>query len=427
MGLGVSSGWDFDFPDIINSGEVELANADGRSKPLSRDLQFGKSDPCPSVSAVSGKLVYVVAGEVSGDTHGAELMAALADSADGFSFRGLGGPEMARLSGDGVEDWVDEAAVVGVWEVLRRYGWFKERFEAVVRDLVATKPDLLLLIDYPGFNLRLARRVREEMPSVKIVHYVAPQVWAWNRKRIPQIAATHDLMICLFPFEVPLFEEAGLRSRCVGHPLVDELEEKRTGEGREENLVGLFPGSRTKEVSRLFPVMLASVSRLRKDHPEIRFVAAAASSRVARFMEELLAQSDLPDGTVGIQVGRSQELMQHSTCGVVASGTATLEAAYYGMPYCLVYRVAWPTYLMARQLVQLPHIGLINILAGREVVPELIQGEANSYEVALWLGGALGDREKRWSLSEELLSVASKLGEPGVHRRAALEIEQLFS
>lgn len=379
------------------------------------------------MTAVTGKSVYVVAGEVSGDIHGAELMAALSDVLGGVSFRGLGGPEMARLSGGSVGDWVDEAAVVGVWEVLRRYSWFKERFEEVVADLASSKPDVLLLVDYPGFNLRLARRVRDEMPGVKIVHYVAPQVWAWNRKRIPRIARTHDLMLCLFPFEVPLFEEAGLRSRCVGHPLVDELEERRIEVVRKRDLVGLFPGSREKEVSRLFPVMLVAVARLRERFPGVRFVAAAASGRVARMMEDFLAESDLPAGTVEVQHGRSQELMQEAGCGVVASGTATLEAAYYGMPYCLVYRVAWPTYLVARQLVRLPHIGLINILAGREVVPEFIQGEANAYEVANWLGRSLNDDVGREALSRDLLEVASSLGEPGVHRRAAREIELLFS
>ncbi len=379
------------------------------------------------MAAVSGKLVYVVAGELSGDIHGSELMSALADLLGGVSFRGLGGPEMARLSGGSVVDWVDEAAVVGVWEVLRRYPWFKERFEEVVADLASSKPDVLLLIDYPGFNLRLARRVRDEMPEVKIVHYVAPQVWAWNRKRIPRIARTHDLMLCLFPFEVPLFEEAGLRSRCVGHPLVDELEERRIEGERKKHLVGLFPGSRAKEVSRLFPVMLTAVARLLEGYPRVRFVAAAASGRVARMMEDLLAEADLPAGTVEVQYGGSQELMQEAGCGVVASGTATLEAAYYGMPYCLVYRVAWPTYLVARQLVRLPHIGLINILAGREVVPEFIQGEANAYEVANWLGRSLNDEDGRETLSRDLLEVASTLGGPGVHRRAAHEIELLLS
>ncbi len=373
------------------------------------------------------KSVYVVAGEVSGDTHGAELMEALQETLKEVDFRGLGGPEMAGISGGGIVNWVDDAAVVGVWEVLRRYGWFKERFNKVLAELLEWKPDVLLLIDYPGFNLRLARQVHEHLPETRIVHYVAPQVWAWNRKRIPQIAKTHDLMLCLFPFEVPLFEEAGLRSRCPGHPLVDELEERRVEVNRGSMMVGLFPGSRTKEVSRLFPMMLESAARLLDQRPEVRFVAAAASDKVARVMASALEESDLPAGVVEIQTGRSQLLMQSVTCGVVASGTATLEAAYYGMPYCLVYRVAWPTYLMAKQLIKLPYIGLINILAGRKLVPEFIQSEANAYEVASWLGEYLGDDDRREKLSHELLEAASRLGDPGVHGRAAREISDLFT
>ena len=373
------------------------------------------------------KSVYVVAGEVSGDTHGAELMEALQETLKEVDFRGLGGPEMAGISDGGIVNWVDDAAVVGVWEVLRRYGWFKERFNKVLAELLEWKPDVLLLIDYPGFNLRLARQVHEHLPETRIVHYVAPQVWAWNRKRIPQIAKTHDLMLCLFPFEVPLFEEAGLRSRCPGHPLVDELEERRVEVNRGSMMVGLFPGSRTKEVSRLFPMMLESAARLLDQRPEVRFVAAAASDKVARVMASALEESDLPAGVVEIQTGRSQLLMQSVTCGVVASGTATLEAAYYGMPYCLVYRVAWPTYLMAKQLIKLPYIGLINILAGRKLVPEFIQSEANAYEVASWLGEYLGDDDRREKLSHELLEAASRLGDPGVHGRAAREISDLFT
>ena len=376
---------------------------------------------------MTSRTVYVVAGEVSGDTHGSELMDALGKQAGGFSFRGLGGPEMSRLSEGLVRDWVEDAAVVGVWEVLRRYGWFKKRFEETLSEILELRPAVLLLIDYPGFNLRLAKQIHEKLPATKIVHYVAPQVWAWNQKRIPQIATTHDLMICLFPFEVPLFEEAGLRSRCLGHPLVDELEEKRIKVGRRENLIGLFPGSRIKEVCRLFPMMLESASRLLKENPEIRFVAAAASEKVARVMGNFLEASGLPDDLVEVQTGESQYLMQTVTCGVVASGTATLEAAYYGMPYCLVYRVAWPTFLMAKQLVKLKFIGLINILAGRELVREFIQTEANAYEVALWLGQALANEGERAKLSGELLEAASRLGEPGVHERAAHEIALLFT
>lgn len=378
------------------------------------------------MTTAMSKSVYVVAGEVSGDTHGAELMEALRDDLGEVEFHGLGGPEMVRISEGNVEDWVDDAAVMGFYEVIRRYGWFKERFDRALGHLMKLKPDILLLIDYPGFNLRLAKQVHEHLPETKIVQYVAPQVWAWNRKRIPRIAETHDLMLCLFPFEVPLFEEAGLRSRCVGHPLVDELEEKRIQVQRDQKTVGLFPGSRTREVTRLFPLMLESARRLLVDRPDLRFVAAAAGEKVAGVMEAELAESGLPEGCLEIRTGESQAIMQSVTCGVVASGTATLEAAYYGMPYCLVYQVAWPTYVLARHLIKTPYIGLINILAGRLMVPEFIQGDANAYEVSLWLGHALANQDEREALSAELLEAASRLGVTGVHARAAHEISLLF-
>jgi len=364
--------------------------------------------------------IYVVAGEVSGDTHGAELMNAL----EGVEFRGLGGPAMHKVGGDEVKNWVDEAAVVGVWEVLRRYGWFKERFTETLAEVVAWQPDILLLIDYPGFNLRLAKQVKLQCPNTKIVHYVAPQVWAWNQKRIPQIVKSHDLMLCLFPFEVPVFEKAGLRSYCAGHPLVDELEEKRIDVVRDDSKVGLFPGSRMKEVTRLFPLMLEVVGQIRSEKPHLNFITAAASAKVQAYMLAELEAHKMAD-VVEVYLGESQYLMQEAGLGMVASGTATLEAAYYGMPYCLVYKVAWPTYLMARQLIQLPHIGLINILAGEEIVPEFVQGEANAYEVGIWMREMLDDPQKRGEQSEKLLAAASSLGDIQVHERAAAEMMKL--
>jgi len=373
------------------------------------------------------KKIYVVAGEVSGDTHGAELMAALG-APEEVEFRGLGGPAMGKITsshGGEIHDWVDDAAVVGLWEVLRRYSWFKEKLTRTVTEIEDWQPDVLLLIDYPGFNLRLATQIKKSCPETKIVHYVAPQVWAWNQKRIPRIAETHDLMLCLFPFEVELFEKAGLHTVCAGHPLVDELEERRLECERNDQLLGLFPGSRTKEVNRLFPLMLQVVLMVRDRHPEMKFVTAAASEKVATLMRQARTEAGL-DEVVEIRTGESQELMQEVGLGMVASGTATLEAAYYGMPYCLVYQVAWPTYLMARQLIKIEHIGLINILAGEGLVPEFIQGEANAYEVSRWLHEMIVHPKKRNTLSKKLLATAATLGEPGVHGRAAREILKLL-
>ncbi|MDC1207076.1 hypothetical protein N8Z81_05835 [Akkermansiaceae bacterium] len=273
------------------------------------------------------RTVYVVAGEVSGDTHGAELMDALQEQLGEVEYRGLGGPIMGKIEGAEIIDWVDDAAVMGYIEVLKRYSWFKERLKKSVAEVIEWQPDVLLLVDYPGFNLRLAKRVREKCPDMKIVHYVAPQVWAWNQRRIPQIVASHDLMLCLFPFEVPVFEKAGLKAVCAGHPLIDELEEKRIEVERDPSLVGLFPGSRLREVTRLFPLMLEVAGDLHAKGYPVTFASAAASEKVEKVMRAELEKSGLPQGVVKIQLGGSQDLMQRVGSGTVASGTANATRA----------------------------------------------------------------------------------------------------
>ncbi|MGE9268503.1 MAG: lipid-A-disaccharide synthase [Verrucomicrobiales bacterium] len=370
--------------------------------------------------------VYVVAGEMSGDIHGVELMRALRGLWSEVEFRGWGGSAMAAEAGEGkVRDWTDEAVVVGVWEVLKNYGYFREKFWQTVAEIEEWQPEVLLLIDYPGFNLRLAKELKKRKLAVKVVHYVAPQVWAWNKGRVPKVAASHDLLLCLFPFEREIFEEAGLRTVCVGHPLVDELEEKRISVDREDGLVALLPGSRRREVARLFPLMVESALRLRYQVPGVRFEAAAATPALAEMMREMRAEAGLREEELRITQGGSHALMQRASCGVVASGTATLEAGYYGLPYCLVYAVAWGTYLIARQVVEIERIGLINILAQREVVKELVQGEANAYELTLQLRGLLESPQERARLSRELIEVGQLLGGPGVHERGAEAIVEL--
>lgn len=370
--------------------------------------------------------LYVIAGELSGDAHGAGMLRALRELHPDLRIHGAGGPEMRSAAGDGIRDWVEDAAVMGLWEVLKRYGWFKERFAEMLAEVRALKPKLLVLIDYPGFNLRFAEAVRNELPDTKIIYYISPQVWAWNKGRLPKMARILDEMLCLFPFEKPIFEGAGLPTTFVGHPLVDELEEERHGEPREDDLVALLPGSREREVARLFPMMLESARRLHLKRPATRFEACGASAKLAARMRELTAAAKL-DEVVTVRDGGAHDLMQRAACGVVASGTATLEAAYFGLPYCLVYKVAWPTYLAARMLVKIEHIGLINILAGGRVVEEFIQSEADPLHVEQSLSRFLEDDAHREETRRQLLATAAKLGGPGAHLRAATAISKWAS
>ncbi|MEM7603124.1 MAG: lipid-A-disaccharide synthase, partial [Verrucomicrobiota bacterium] len=292
------------------------------------------------------KSLVVIAGEISGDTHGAELLQALPKFAE-WSISGLGGPKMEALSGK-VENWLEEAAVLGLVEVLKKYGYFRQKMEETVRHIHEIKPDGVLLIDYPGFNLRLARRLRDEGYEGKILYYISPQVWAWKKGRIKVMAELLDLMICIFPFEKQLYEKSGLKTEFSGHPLIDEMDEvKDETIIRDPNLVAMLPGSREREIAKLFPPMLEAASSMLKTNTELRFATTGATKALTDLLREMVASKGLAD-VFSVGESTSHQIMQQAGVGVVASGTATLEAACLGLPYCLTYKVAWMTAKVAR-------------------------------------------------------------------------------
>jgi lipid-A-disaccharide synthase len=352
------------------------------------------------------KRVYVVAGEISGDAHGAGLLRSLKEIVTDVKIQGVGGPEMREVAGAGLRDWVEDAAVMGIWEVLKRYGWFKERFAEMLAELKTFQPDVLLLIDYPGFNLRFADAVKRECPKTRIIYYISPKVWAWNKRRIPVMAKLLDEVLCLFPFEPPIFHQAGLKAAFVGNPLVDEL------------LVGLFPGSREREIARLFPMMIKTAQRLKSWRSDLKFEVPAASAKLATQIHALLLEAGV-EGLIEVTSGGSHSLMQRACCAVIASGTATLEATYYGLPYCLVYRLAPLSYMAARIVVKIEYVGLANILAGEGVVDELIQHKAEPVAVSAVLQEFLASPDKRAALRQRFAEISSKLGGRGAHERAA--------
>lgn len=362
--------------------------------------------------------LYLIAGEASGDARGAELMRALRERDAALEFFGAGGREMRALGGDHFTDWADEA-VVGLWDVLKKYGYFRAQFHRMLADIARVQPHALVLIDYPGFNLRLAQAVKRAMPAVRIIDYISPQVWAWNRGRIPKMARYLDLMLCIFPFEKPLYEESGLHTVFVGHPLLDSLEAKRTGQPRDPQLVGLFPGSRRKEVRKIFPVMVQAAQRMKSARPELRFEAAAASHQLADEMLATVQWLGESETFCRITVRTSHELMQRAAAGIVCSGTATLEAAFFGLPMCIVYKVAALTWIVGKRLVKVPFLGMPNVLADREIAREFLQGDATPAALAKEALRLVTDSAARETLQRELAAVIAQLGDRGAARRAA--------
>ncbi len=369
---------------------------------------------------------YVVAGEKSGDKQGALLMQELLNRRPDISFAGLGGARMHALSPDSIEDWAEQAAVIGVVEVLRHVRFFLRRLKEMERRIATDKPDGLLLIDYPGFNQRLAKRVRARCPGIKIIWFIAPMVWAWHKSRIPKLAAMLDLMLCTFPFEQPLFEKAGLRTRFVGHPLADDILATRNGNIREAQLIGLFPGSRMREVERHFPVFLQVATRLRTLHPEWKIETSASSPKLLQKMQRMAARAGVPEETLNIHLGNYHSLMDRAQAALVTSGTATLEAALHNLPFALVYKVAWGTYLLGRLLLTIRFIGMVNILAEAAVTRELIQRDFNAANCIAELERLMQPTEREQTLHDMSSAVCCLAQSGGSAATAAREILQLF-
>ena len=399
--------------------------------------------------------IYFVAGEVSADNHGAALMRSLRELDPRLRFVGRGGPQMQEIAGNQFKNWIGDAAVLGLWEVLRKYGYFREQFRETIKEILENKPDAVVLIDYPGFNLRLARALRKKSRRQKIIYYISPQVWAWNRGRIKRMARSIDLVLCIFPFETDLYDESGLRAVFVGHPMIERLQAKKLDGERDPNLIGLFPGSRLREVRKIFPVMINTARLLLQSNPTLSFQVAAASDELGREMSQMLhphlhpfpspkgeetrqASNELQrmsamegmtetafpllkgDGRVRdeasqspqviqIKTGETAALMQRAFVGIVASGSATLEAAYFRMPFVLIYKVAVPTYLAARLVVNVRYLGMPNLLVGKEVVPEFIQHRAKPAAIAKAVQLLMEDARARERMISEFDAIVGKL------------------
>jgi lipid-A-disaccharide synthase len=377
--------------------------------------------------------LWFVAGEASGDARAAEVMNALKAIDPELRFVGAGGPQMQQHCAEPFDNWIAEAGVLGLWDVLKHYVYFRRKFHGMLRQIQQVRPDALVLVDYPGFNLRLAKALRAREFPGKILFYISPQVWAWNRGRIPKIARFLDLMICVFPFEQAMYEASGLHTVFVGHPLLEALEAKKVAVAREENLLGLFPGSREREVKRIFPTMVAASRLVWQQRPDVRIEAAAASQTHASLMRQIAG--DLP---IAIRAGTAHQLMQHAGAGIVCSGTATLEAAFFELPYCLVYRAAWLTFQVGRRLVDVDCLGIINILnsykqnppkdprlparSASHAVREFIQHFATPEALASEALRLLNDADARSQLVAKVNEIVATLKAEGASRRAARAI-----
>ncbi len=356
----------------------------------------------------------ILAGEVSGDTHAAHLVSELKKRMPQATFIGMGGPLMEK---EGVRLFytLKDLAVLGLIEVLKKYFHFRRIFNHLASILKTEKPDLLILVDYPGFNVRFAKVANKN--KVPVLYYISPQVWAWAKWRRYVIARRVQKMLVVFPFEKDFYRATGLDVEYVGHPLADSLQPASLS---KENVIGLLPGSREHEVERLFPLMLAAAEAIYKEESGVQFVASAANDALMASMREMAAGVHFP---LTILKESLRDIAQRSRVVMVASGTATLECAALIAPMVVVYKVSFLTWLLARLVVRLPYIGLVNIVRGKKVVPELIQFQATPDRIAKEVLSLLNSPDKSEKMKEELEKVRHAIGEKGASARAAQAVE----
>ena len=361
-------------------------------------------------------------GEASGDRLGAGLAAALRQRDPAIELVGMGGPQMRDAGVRLVQDSA-EVSVVGIWEVLARLPQIRRAMHRLERVLEDERPDLLVPIDFPDFNLRLAARAGRS--NIGVVYFVSPQVWAWRPRRVHQIRRLVREMLVLFDFEREFYRNADVPVTWVGHPLAEAPPDtsdladlrRRVGLQPDSTVVALLPGSRAGEIKRHMPVLLGAAALLRRERPALEFLVPLAPSAPGCAVRDTIRDSGLE--RIHVHAGDFPGVLRVCTAGAVASGTASLDAAMVGLPMVVIYRMSPITYWIGKRLIQVDHIAMPNLIAGKGIVPELLQDECNAARIAAELDRYLGDPSHAESVRNALQAVSRKLGDPGVYARAA--------
>ncbi len=352
--------------------------------------------------------IYLIAGEDSGDLHTSNFIRELRHIYPKAKFRGVGGDKMAAAGADLVAH-IKDVNFMGFWEVLTHLGTIRRLFNTVKTDISIWKPDAVILVDYPGFNLRMAKFIHKQ--GIKVFYYISPQLWAWKKGRVQTIKKYVNHMWVILPFEKDFYQKEGLEVEFVGHPLLDVIDSNERV-WHDPPTIALLPGSRKQEIQRVLPIMLEMPERF----PNFRFIIAGAPSQSEAFYQPFLTQKK-----VTLMMGQTYEVLQQADYALVTSGTATLETALFKVPQVVCYKGGLISYHIGKRLVKVSFISLVNLIVGRKVVSELIQHELTPDKLEKELL-ALGEmpRERRIQLAYSELR--QKLGQEGASLRAA----QLF-
>lgn len=379
-------------------------------------------------TAKQPRRIMIVTGEASGDLHGANLIRAAGKIDPALKFFGVGG---ARMLDAGCEILIpgEELAVMGLVEVLGHFPTIWRAFRRLKKELNGPRrPDALVLIDFAEFNLLLAAQAKKA--GVPVLYYVSPQVWAWRRGRVKRIASVVDRLAAIFPFEPELYEGQDIDVEYVGHPLLDEFAVtcdkpdflRQAGLDPAQPVIGLFPGSRKNELKYIFDTIMLSAVRLREMYPGAQFLLPVASSFRKQDMQAMVEPYGVP---VTLADGDIYDIIQACDAIISVSGTVTLQIALVGTPMAIVYKLAPLSYAVGRRLIRVPHIGLANIVAGREVVKEFIQQQATPAAIAQEIGAILSDDDYNRNMRSGLATIQQRMGEGGCAERVARMVSEL--
>ncbi len=374
------------------------------------------------------KKILLAAGEASGDLHGAHLVEAIHQIDPEVQLLGLGGEHLER-KGMKLLYHSHSLSVVGITEVLFKLRAILKVLKGLKESIDREKPNLIILIDFPDFNLRLAKIAHQK--GIPVLYYISPQVWAWRRGRVRVIAERVKKMVVFFPFEVSLYEAAGVDVEWVGHPLLDIVKPtlskeeafRQFGLDPQRRTIGLLPGSRIQEVDRLLPPLLGSAHLLQQEIPDLQFVIPMAPGFTEETLSPWMRNSSAP---VKLIQGRTYDVMNISELLILASGTATLEGAILGKPMIIVYKVSLLSSWVGRAMIRVNHIGLANLVAGKRIAPELIQKDVNPKRIAEEALRILKDSVLQQKMVESLKEVRQRLGNPGAAQRAARIVMSLL-
>lgn len=360
---------------------------------------------------------YIIAGEASGDLHASNLVAEIKKKDKKAEFRGFGG-DMMQAQGVELVKHYRLMAYMGFVEVAVHLRKVLGNIAQAKKDLIDYQPDAVILVDYPGFNLRMAKFAHER--GLKVFYYISPQVWAWKRRRVHKIKASVDKMLVILPFEEEFYRRYGVDVTYVGNPLLDELAKfgtanrsiflRRNSLGEKREIIALLPGSRKQEIKRVLPVMLKAVPHF----PEYQFVVAGVSS-----IEKDLYKSVIGNADVFLVENQTYELLQNSSAALVTSGTATLETALFSVPEVVCYKATGLSYRLAKWMIKVKFISLVNLVMGKEVVKELIQGDLNEDNVVRELDALLHNGKRQRQLLEDYEELKGRLGNVGASEKAA--------